>query len=110
MLGHHLHQIAIAQLSLNLGRACFGATGPAASLFSVANPPPWNFPDGWVKRLYPSIGACMTNPTMIDVERKLHLDALRSQPEFAAFRGVRKCAARMGARIRAFPPRQASLS
>src|ERR1700739_2374962 len=30
----------------------------------------------------------MTSPTLIDVERKLHLDALRSQPEFAAFRGV----------------------
>jgi hypothetical protein len=30
----------------------------------------------------------MTSPTLIDVERKLHLDALRSQPEFAAFRGI----------------------
>jgi hypothetical protein len=30
----------------------------------------------------------MTSPTLIDVERNLHLDALRSQPEFAAFRGI----------------------
>ncbi len=30
----------------------------------------------------------MTSSTLIDVERKIHLDALRSQPEFAAFRGV----------------------
>ena len=30
----------------------------------------------------------MTISTLIQVERKLHLDALRSQPEFAAFRGV----------------------
>jgi hypothetical protein len=29
----------------------------------------------------------MTISTLIDVERKLHIDALRSQPEFAAFRG-----------------------
>src|SRR5271154_7192778 len=30
----------------------------------------------------------MTISTLIQVERKLHLDALRSQPEFAAFQGV----------------------
>ncbi|HEY1858275.1 hypothetical protein [Acidocella sp.] len=30
----------------------------------------------------------MTISTLIHVERKLHLDALRSQPEFAAFQGV----------------------